>query len=92
MLTSNLSKDQTVFLTAIKKNNISYINIKIGNKFDVCFADTNKSTPLHWAAYYGNKDILQKILVTMAEQQIFDWLNTQNSKGETALHLAIRHK
>lgn len=68
----------------------------------ICFTDENGRTPLHWAAEKGHAGVIKVLISEFAEAPKFNfkfhllsepwtlegWLNWQDHKGQTALHLA----
>ena len=60
---------------------------------DVTVTDNYGNTPLHWAAWFGNPDMVGTILFTVKDGLVHNKnikLNAQNKYGETALHHATK--
>ncbi len=59
-------------IEAVKDGNIDRVRLLIAEGADINFQDKNGSTPLHWAAYYGRKEIAKLLLMQGASPYIKD--------------------
>uniref|UniRef100_A0AC35UIE7 ANK_REP_REGION domain-containing protein n=1 Tax=Rhabditophanes sp. KR3021 TaxID=114890 RepID=A0AC35UIE7_9BILA len=66
----------------VLKSMLTQLGVSV-NSFD---SEVTKNTPLHWAASFGNEEIVKAICDNSAD------INCRNSKGQTPLHDAVRRE
>jgi ankyrin repeat protein len=76
------AKDANLFLEAIKKGDIERINKLISQGADVNAKDNRGMTPLHKAAYYGQRQMAEVLIGKGAN------VNETDTAGRTPLHIA----
>ena len=76
------AKDANLFLEAIKKGDIERINKLISQGADVNAKDKRGMTPLHQAAYYGQRQVAKVLIAKGAN------VNETDTAGQTPLHIA----
>ncbi len=65
------------------------VKVLLGKSPDLIFSrDDNNKTPLHWAAFGGQKDVVEYLLMKKAE------VDAKDKQSDTPLHLAAfyQHK
>jgi len=76
------AKDASLFLKAIKKGDIERIKKLISQDADVNAKDNRGMTPLHKAAYYGQREVAKVLIAKGAN------VNETDTAGQTPLHIA----
>ena len=76
------AKDASLFLKAIKKGDIERIKKLISQGADVNAKDNRGMTPLHKAAYYGQRQVAKVLIAKGAS------VNGTDTAGQTPLHIA----
>jgi len=76
------AKDANLFLKAIKKGDIERIKKLISQGADVNAKDNRGMTPLHKAAYYGQREVAKVLIAKGAN------VNETDTAGQTPLHIA----
>lgn len=76
------AKDANLFLKAIKIGDIERIKKLISQGADVNAKDKRGMTPLHNAAYYGQRQVAEVLIAKGAN------VNGTNTAGQTPLHIA----
>jgi len=76
------AKDANLFLKAIKIGDIERIKKLISQGADVNAKDNRGMTPLHNAAYYGQRQVAEVLIAKGAN------VNGTNTAGQTPLHIA----
>ena len=76
------AKDANLFLKAIKSGDIEQIKKLISQGADVNAKDNKGMTPLHKAAYYGQRQVAKVLIAKGAN------VNGTDTAGQTPLHIA----
>lgn len=76
------AKDASLFLKAVKKGDIERIKELISQGADVNAKDNRGMTPLHQAAFYGQREVAKVLIVRGAN------VNETDTAGQTPLHIA----
>ncbi|RUM60358.1 MAG: hypothetical protein DSY53_00845 [Persephonella sp.] len=66
------STPDRMLLTASKSGNIEYVKLAIAKGANLNAKDDKGSTALHWAVYYGYKDIVRLLIMQGANPYITD--------------------
>jgi ankyrin repeat protein len=74
-----------LLVEAAKVRNSKALQLLLENKADVNTADDYGSTSLHWAAFWGHKDIVELLLKYGAKA----YVNKANRRGDAPLIMAI---
>jgi ankyrin repeat protein len=81
-----------LFQLALKNNRKKLSFCLLSYPLDVFTEDNYGNTPLHWACFHDNVEVIDFILNHYKEKNRMDKLNKQNSNGNTPLHACmIRH-
>ena len=84
-----LEKNTEAVLKAARMGDLKMITDLFNEGYSLLAIDETAKTALHYAARFGNKDIV-KFLLQKAPQSILDIMD--NEKGQTALHKAAAYK
>ena len=71
--------------TAVQEGNIEAVKQHLAAGTDVNAKNTSGQTPLHYATFYGHKEIAELLIAKGAD------VNAKNDNGRTPLDLAKRH-
>ena len=68
---------------AAKAGDLEKVKALLKDHFDLVFnKDNDGRSPLHWAASYGHKNVVELLLANKAE------VNAKDNHGQTPLHVA----
>ncbi|XP_065336688.1 uncharacterized protein LOC135937463 [Cloeon dipterum] len=74
---------ETALLIASRRNIWSAVNVLLQHGADVHQKDANEMTVLHYAAFYGNVEMIEKLVSEFGAD-----LSAKNNQGQNAMHFA----
>ena len=78
------AKDTKLLFEAIRKGDVEQVKLLFSEGSDVNEKDDKGMTPLHYAAYYGQREVAKVLIAKGAN------VNATDASGQTPLHLAAK--